>query len=47
MGVPWDAEVRGLGFRAGFLEEAMPDLKLAGVHSAGGEWQGDGGGWGT
>ena len=30
----------GLGFRAGFLEEVVPDLKLVGVHSTGGKWQG-------
>ena len=41
----------GLGFRAGFLEEVIPELKLVGVHSAGGKWQGEGrtyvswGGW--
>lgn len=32
----------GLGFRAGFLEEVMPELKLAGVGRVGGKWQGGG-----
>ena len=31
----------GLGFSARFLEEVVPELKLVGVHSAGGKWQGE------
>lgn len=31
-----------LGFREGFLEEVIPELKTVGVHRAGGTWQGEG-----